>query len=61
MRQVELPFVIPACNEEDSIEDALGTLDGVARNCVWTSLFLGINDPLTLRNEHQHSSLIKTH
>jgi len=40
MRQVELPFVIPAYNEEDSIEDALGMLDkmedvcGVARNCV---------------------------
>ena len=34
MRQVELPFVISDCGEEDSIEDALGALDGVARNCV---------------------------
>lgn len=34
MTQVELPFVIPAYNEEDSIEDALGTPDGVARNRV---------------------------
>lgn len=34
MRQVELPFMISGCSEEDSIEDALGTLDGVARNCV---------------------------
>jgi hypothetical protein len=34
MRQVELSFVIPTCNEEDSTEDALGTLDEVALNCV---------------------------
>src|SRR3972149_6573173 len=32
MGQVELSFVIPAYNEEDSIEDALGTLDEVVKN-----------------------------
>ena len=32
MAQVELSFVIPAYNEEDSIEDALGALDGVVKD-----------------------------
>lgn len=32
MGQVELSFVIPAYNEEDSIEDALGTLDEVVKH-----------------------------
>src|SRR4030042_2291706 len=32
MSQVELSFVIPAYNEEDSIEDALGTIDEVVKN-----------------------------
>jgi glycosyltransferase involved in cell wall biosynthesis len=31
MSQVELSFVIPAYNEEDSIEDALGALDDVVK------------------------------
>jgi len=33
MKQIELPSMISACNE-DLIEDAHGTLGGVARNCV---------------------------
>jgi glycosyltransferase involved in cell wall biosynthesis len=32
MSQVELSFVIPAYNEEGSIEDALGTIDEVVKN-----------------------------
>jgi dolichol-phosphate mannosyltransferase len=32
MRQIELSFVIPAYNEEESIETALGTLDGVVKD-----------------------------
>src|SRR3989304_7031889 len=32
MSQAELSFVIPAYNEEDSIEDALGTIDEVVKN-----------------------------
>ena len=32
MSQVDLSFVIPAYNEEDSIETALGTLDGVVKD-----------------------------
>jgi glycosyltransferase involved in cell wall biosynthesis len=32
MRQIELSFVIPAYNEEEFIEDTLGTLDEVIKN-----------------------------
>jgi glycosyltransferase involved in cell wall biosynthesis len=32
MSEVELSFVIPAYNEEDAIEDALGTLDEAVKN-----------------------------
>ena len=32
MSQVELSFVVPAYNEEDSIEDTLGTLDDAVKS-----------------------------
>ncbi len=32
MQQIELSFVIPAYNEEDFIEDTLGTIDGVIKD-----------------------------
>ena len=44
MSQVELSFVIPAYNEEDSIEDALGTLDAVVKNRKLPYEIIVVND-----------------
>lgn len=44
MSQVELSFVIPAYNEEDSIEDALGTLDEVVRTKKLPYEIIVVND-----------------
>jgi glycosyltransferase involved in cell wall biosynthesis len=44
MAQVELSFVIPAYNEEDSIEDALGALDKVVKNRKLPYEIIVVND-----------------
>jgi dolichol-phosphate mannosyltransferase len=44
MSQVELSFVIPAYNEEDSIEDALGALDEVVKNRKLPYEIIVVND-----------------
>src|SRR3990170_815170 len=44
MGQVELSFVIPAYNEEDSIEDALGTIDEVVKNRKLPYEIIVVND-----------------
>ena len=44
MAQVELSFVIPAYNEEDSIEDALGALDEVVKNRKLPYEIIVVND-----------------
>jgi len=42
--EVALSFVIPAYNEEDSIEEALGTLDGVVKNRKLPYEIIVVND-----------------
>jgi dolichol-phosphate mannosyltransferase len=44
LSQVELSFVIPAYNEEDSIEDALGALDEVVKNRKLPYEIIVVND-----------------
>jgi len=44
MGQVELSFVIPAYNEEESIEDALGTIDEVVKNRKLPYEIIVVND-----------------
>src|SRR3989337_3811504 len=44
MVQVELSFVIPAYNEEESIEDALGTIDEVVKNRKLPYEIIVVND-----------------
>ena len=39
MEQVELSFVIPAYNEEDFIEDTLGSIDEVIRARIFHTKF----------------------
>jgi hypothetical protein len=59
MKHVELPFVIPTCNEEDPIGYTHSTQDELLEIVYMLSLLLGINGSLRLNNEHQ-TFLIKT-
>jgi len=44
MGQVELSFVIPACNEENFIENTLGTLDEVVKNQMLSYEIIVVDD-----------------
>jgi glycosyltransferase involved in cell wall biosynthesis len=44
MTQVELSFVVPAYNEEEFIEDTLGSIDAIIMDKNWTYEILVVND-----------------